>query len=85
MSYDEFALQEDANCPLHPVTNDLPSPLPQGLTDALEQVENQLSAVINSTNMVLDSLGGMILCCSLLLDVTCSLEWLTVWHIREPH
>ena len=40
------------NCPLHPITNDLPSPLPQKIKDALQQVENQLSAILNSTNLV---------------------------------
>ena len=41
------------NCPIHPVTNDLPSPLPQKILDALDQVENQLLATLNSTSLVL--------------------------------
>ena len=40
------------NCPVHPVTNDLPSPLPQKILDALDQVENQLSVNINTTSRV---------------------------------
>ena len=40
------------NCPVHPVTNDLPSPLPQKILDALDSVENQLSAIVNSTSLV---------------------------------
>lgn len=42
------------NCPVHPVTNDLPSPLPQKILDALDEVEKQLSATINSTSLVLE-------------------------------
>ena len=49
---DDYPLEADPNCPLHPATNDLPSPLPEGVTDALKSVENHLSTLINSTNLV---------------------------------
>ncbi len=52
MNCNEFSAQADTNCPLHPATNDFPSPLPQGVTDALQQVEKHLSTVLNSTNVV---------------------------------
>lgn len=48
----DYPLQADPNCPLHPATNDLPSPLPQGVTDALKSVESYLSTLINSTILV---------------------------------
>ena len=52
MNCNEFSFQADTNCPLHPATNDLPCPLPQGVTDTLKQVEKHLSTVLNSTNVV---------------------------------
>jgi hypothetical protein len=52
MNCNEFSAQADTNCPLHPATNDLPCPLPQGVTDALQQVEKHLSTALNSTNVV---------------------------------
>lgn len=50
----ELTVQSESipNCPLHPVTNELPSPLPQKILDALDEVENQLSATLNSTSLV---------------------------------
>ena len=51
-SIDDYPLEADPNCPLHPATNDLPSPLPQGVTDALKSVENHLSTLVNSTILV---------------------------------
>ena len=47
-----LSLQAVANCSLHPVTNDLPSPLPEALTDALNTVENYLTSLLNSKNLV---------------------------------
>ena len=55
-----FPLQADANCPLHPATNDLPSPIPQGVTDALDYVENYLSSLLNSTTLVSQCSSGLI-------------------------
>ena len=54
MNCNEFSAQADTNCPLHPATNDLSRPLPQGVTNALQQlpVEKYLSTVLNSTNVV---------------------------------
>ena len=52
MNCNEFSAQADTNCPLHPATNDLPRQLPQGVTNALQQIENYLSTVLNSTSVV---------------------------------
>ena len=52
MNCNEFSAQADTNCPLHPATNDLPCPLPQGVTDTLKQVEKHLSTILNNTNVV---------------------------------
>ena len=34
------------------MTNDLPSPLPQTILDALDKLEKQLLAILNSTSLV---------------------------------
>ncbi len=52
MNCNEFSALADINCPLHPATNDLPCPLSQGVTNALQLVEKHLLTVLNSTNVV---------------------------------
>ena len=52
MNCNEFSALADTNCPLHPATNDLPCPLPLGVTNALQQIDNHLLTVLNNTNVV---------------------------------